>query len=64
MFNYRIHFNCTWKDMCTHNMLKLFFSNPLALTGLILFILNPNGGLPCERLPRPIEPPKVKMTRK
>jgi hypothetical protein len=47
--------------ICVHNMLNYFFSNPLALRGLILFISNPNGGLPCERLPQPIEHPKVKM---
>lgn len=60
MFIYRIHFNCTCKDMCTQHVI-LFFSNPLALRGLVLFISNPNGGLPCERLLRPTEPPKVKM---
>jgi hypothetical protein len=63
MFSYRIYFNCTRKDMCTQHV-KLFFSSPLALGGIILFISNSNGGLPCEKLPRPIEPPKVKMIRK
>jgi hypothetical protein len=62
MFSYRIHFNFTWKYMCIQHV-KFFFSNPVALRSFILFISNPNGGLTCERLPRPNEPPKVKMTR-
>jgi hypothetical protein len=45
--NYRMHFDCTWKDVCSREAKLFFHPSPpyFTLGDSILLISNPNGGL-------------------
>jgi hypothetical protein len=69
MSNYRMHFNCTWKDMWTFTRDKLYILKPLFERFYLVSFkpkwrsVNDCSGY-CEGLPRrPFELPKLKVMR-